>query len=178
MSQTENPETRAKSSAPKEKPEPLCHIHDQVFNLVVDYIREYVCVNDEELTEFEGKHYCLFHLPTKDKDIEKFKEKFNERLKAVEDKIAEIEKLPEEEQEKAKANISYDFRYVWFPSVVILAKKQFKVAANFSYATFTAEAYFSSQYLRLKLISKEQHLVLVIIVREHLSLRLISKRQI
>ena len=77
-----------------------------------------MCVNDEELTEFEGKHYCLFHLPTKDKDIEKFKEKFNERLKAVENEIAEIEKLPEEEQADAKSEISYNFRYVWFPSEV------------------------------------------------------------
>ena len=138
------PKTRAKPPAPKEEKK-----HYAIFTIKsivwgVDDIRENVCVNDEDLTEFEGKHYCLFHLPTKDKDIAKFEEKFRERLKVVEDKIAEIEKLPEEEQAKAKSRISYDFRYVWFPSNVNFTKYKFSAAADFSSATFTAAADFNS----------------------------------
>ena len=144
MPQNDNPETRAKSSASKEKTKHLCHIHDKVGSWEVDDIRENVCVNDEKLKEFEGKHYCLFHLPSKDKDIAKFEEKFRARLKAVEDKIAEIEKLPEDEQAEAKSGISYDFRYVWFPSELNFINYKFTADADFSSATFTADAYFSA----------------------------------
>lgn len=127
------------------KTKPQCHIHDTVEDWNVDDFRKSVCVNDSPLTKHnDGNHYCLFHLPTRDKDVGKFEAKFGARLKAVEDKIAAIEELPEDEREKARDGISYDFRYVWFPSEVDLNKYKFMAAASFGSATFTAAAYFHS----------------------------------
>ncbi len=129
----------------KSAEKPNCHIHDKVeYWEDRDEIRENVCVNDEELTEHEGKHYCLFHLPTKKKKIAKFGKIFRARLKAVEDKIAEIEKLPEDEREEAKGKVSYDFRYVWYPLKVNFYKHKFVAFANFNSTTFSADADFSS----------------------------------
>jgi hypothetical protein len=122
-----------------------CHIRDGASDWgSKNSIRENVCVNDEPLTEFKGKYYCLFHMPTKDKDVEKFEKIFKARLKAVEEKISAIEKEPEEERESAKRKISYDFRYVWFPSFVYLARYKFSADAEFLSATFSAEAFFLS----------------------------------
>jgi len=109
MPQTENPKPRtrrAKPPAPNPEPKPQCHIHDKVGNRQVENIRANVCVNDEDFTEYKGKHYCLFHLPTKDKDIQKFENKFRNRLEEVEQNLAKIKKLPEEEQAEAKAKLS------------------------------------------------------------------------
>lgn len=124
--------------------QPKCHIHDKVGNWEIKDIHESVCVNDEPFTKFRGKYYCLFHLPTKDKDDEKFKEKFRARLKAVDEKLAEIEELPEDERELSKLKISYDFRYVWFPSIFNLSLYKFSAVADFSSATFSAVAEFIS----------------------------------
>ena len=135
----------AKEAAPDSKIEaqPKCHIHDKVEDWEVDEIRENVCVNDEPLTKHtDGKHYCLFHLPTKDKDIAKFEEIFRARLDAVKKKVAEIEKLPEEKRAKEKRKLKYDFHYVWFPSDVYLINYKFAAVAYFSSATFAAVACF------------------------------------
>jgi hypothetical protein len=134
---------------------PQCHIHDEVKNRQVEEIRQNVCVNDLLPTEFEGKHYCVFHLPTKNKDIVKFEQIFRDRLEAVEQEAAENEKLSEDKQAEAKSKLRYDFRYVWFPSTVhfynykFVADVYFNLAtfsavANFSKATFSAHAYFKS----------------------------------
>ncbi|MFN0139623.1 MAG: pentapeptide repeat-containing protein [Pyrinomonadaceae bacterium] len=133
-----------KKTAGQPEAKTLCHIHDDVGGFEVDDIREKVCVNDEPLSEFEGKQYCLFHLPTVDKDVEKFEEIFKARLEAVESKSAEIDKLPEGEQADAKEGFSYYFRYVWFPSKVELNKYNFSAEADFKSATFSAEADFIS----------------------------------
>ncbi|CAN5777441.1 hypothetical protein BH24ACI1_BH24ACI1_26950 [soil metagenome] len=133
---------------------PQCHIHDEVKNRQVEEIRQNVCVNDLLPTEFEGKHYCVFHLPTKNKDIVKFEQIFRDRLEAVEQEAAENEKLSEDKQAEAKSKLRYDFRYVWFPSTVhfynykFVADVYFNLAtfsavANFSKATFSGAAYFS-----------------------------------
>ena len=126
----------------KEQFNNLCHIHNKVRDYEVDRIRERVCVNDLPLKEFKGKHYCLFHLPTKDKDVQKFEETFKARLKAVEDKIEEIEKLSEGMQIAAKNKLRYDFRYVWFPSLVDLRDYRFRALTSFSSATFSAKVDF------------------------------------
>jgi hypothetical protein len=127
------------------KTKPQCHIHDKVEDQDVDDIRANVCVNDETLTNtLNGKYYCLFHWPTEDKDVVKFEQIFRARLDAVEKRITQIEKLSKEEQQETKRKLSYDFRYVWFPSDVELFDYRFAVAANFSWATFSATAYFSS----------------------------------
>ncbi len=121
-----------------------CWIHDDVGDAVgSEELREKVCINDEPLTKHtDGNYYCLFHKPTKEKDIVKFEAKVQTRLKAVDNEFAIIEKLlPKKEQEKAKIKLSYDFQYVWFPSDVNFGENKFGVKANFSCATFSAKAY-------------------------------------
>ena len=70
--------------------QPQCHIHDKVGNWEVGDIRKNVCVNDESLIEYDGKYYCLFHLPTKEKDVDRFTEIFQIRLNSVKEKISKI----------------------------------------------------------------------------------------
>lgn len=124
---------------------PQCHIHDQVQDGWVDLIHENVCVKETDypLTEHnDGEHYCLFHLPTKEKDIAEFEKIFQSRLSLVKEKVAGIEELPEEEHEKTKSEFSYDFRYVWFPSEVDLTNYEFQFGADFTSATFASYASF------------------------------------
>jgi hypothetical protein len=124
---------------------PQCDIHDEVESWEIEGIRQNVCVNDLPPTEHaDGKHYCLFHLPSRDKDSEKFEEIFRARLDSVNQKAAGTEKLPEDKREAAKDRVSYDFRYVWFPSAVSLSGYDFQVTANFRSATFSSFADFIS----------------------------------
>ncbi len=147
-----NPETPKKRTNTAQKNRPLqaeikeipqCRIHDKVEVWEVDDIRANVCCNDEPPTEHtDGKHYCLFHLPTKEK-AEKFAVKFKERLEKIEKELKRVENLPEEEREAERWKIRYDFRYVWFPSWVSFSRYKFSAVAYFSSATFSADAYFS-----------------------------------
>ena len=127
---------------------PQCHVHDKVGFWEAENIRQNVCVNDLPLNEHtDGKPYCLFHLPTQDKDIDKFEESFRARLDTVEQKLAAIEELPGEEREESESELSYDFRYVWFPAQVTLVNYKFQVEAKFSSATFSSHAdFFSARF--------------------------------
>src|SRR5438046_1010473 len=105
----------------------ICHIHDTAEN-GGDFteIRKNVCVNDEPLSEFEdGKHYCLFHLPTKDKDVDKFKKIFREQWKALNKKIAKMKNLPKKKQQEEKPKINNLFRKFWFPTKIELGARTF-----------------------------------------------------
>jgi len=124
-----------------------CHIHDEVEDWVVDNIRKRVCIPKLEypLTEFEGKYYCLFHLPTKEKDFDKFDQFFKAKLETIEkENLAETEKLPKYEQKIAEDEVQCDFRYVWFPSAVNFSHYNFLRGADFDSATFTGDADFGS----------------------------------
>ncbi|MCD9188147.1 MAG: pentapeptide repeat-containing protein [Pyrinomonadaceae bacterium] len=152
------PTTPEESTATQPPQEKFCHIHDKVGDWEVDGIRENVCVSaneaneyglKEHLNEFEGKHYCLFHLPTKEKDIAKFEEIFQARLEKTDKQCAEIEAVfpngeDKQNEAKSKRNIKYDFRYVWFPSEVKFYNRKFSASADFRSATFSADANFSS----------------------------------
>jgi len=132
--------------ADKIEEQPQCHIHDKVEDDQVENIRENVCVKEFDyplIKHTDGKQYCLFHLPTKEKDIEKFEKFFKTRLNSVKEGIAKIKELPKEECEEAKRLLSYDFRYVWFPSVNLMLY-EFQVTANFGSATFSSIAFFMS----------------------------------
>jgi hypothetical protein len=145
MPETENPKTRKprqKTTAKKTEETPLCHIHDKVIYQDIFYIRQDVCFNDEPLTEFEGKYYCLFHLPDKQKDSIKFGEIISERVKSIEAKIIAAEELPEDKRNNELKKISYDFRFVWFPDVMFFNMYHFKVGVFFNSATFSADTYF------------------------------------
>ncbi|HEV7645388.1 MAG TPA: pentapeptide repeat-containing protein [Pyrinomonadaceae bacterium] len=136
-----------KSSYISKSEKPQCHIHDKALNRDLDDIHQNVCVSEIEfpLAEYtDGKHYCLFHLPTKDKDPDLFGKTFKKRFHLVEEKIVEVENLSEEKRTDAKNNINYDFRYVWFPSNIELKGYRFGVEADFSSTTFSALALFDS----------------------------------
>lgn len=124
---------------------PQCHIHEEVGSWK-SKIREKICVREDEhpLTKHvDGKYYCLFHLPNKDKNKNReFEKIFQARLNAVEAEIAEKKKLPKEEWKAAKKEISYDFRFVWFPSTINLAQYEFDAATYFRLATFAADVNF------------------------------------
>ena len=146
MPETENPKTRKqrqKTTAKKTVKTPLCQIHDKLNYWDDDDIRANVCYDEEPLTEFNGKYYCLFHLPNKEKNVNgKFDEKFSERLKAIEAEITRAEELPEEKSKQKLREISYDFRFVWFPSDISFKNYHFKVRTDFSSATFSDMVYF------------------------------------
>lgn len=111
-----------------------CYIHDNAKDK--SFIHEHVCVKsgDYSLTKFEdGNYYCLFHLPTRDKDVSKFEEIFKSRILEVDNKIEENKKLGKSNR---KEGTSYKFQYVWFPSEVNLHGKEFKADVFFRYATF------------------------------------------
>jgi len=117
-----------------------CHIHDKVDSLEADDIREKVCVAHYGLIKHsDNNHYCLFHLPAKEKDPEEFERILQEKLKAVEEKF---ESLTTEEIEEDNHGITLDFRYVWFPSKAIFYSYHFKVFTDFSKATFSDVASF------------------------------------
>lgn len=137
------PET-PKTTTQKPQPKPLCHIHDKVNEaLEGDTIRRDVCVNDEDFIKHtNGNYYCLFHLPSKEKNIEKFKKVFEYRIKEVESKIDEIEKLPEDDRDQAKQSVYHDFRYVWFPTSIDLSGKRIRVLAVFDASVFSSDCSF------------------------------------
>ncbi len=121
---------------------PLCHVHDKVEEWEVSQIRTSVCLNEEPLIEFEGRHYCLFHLPTYYKDFLKFDECLDGRFEEIELKVAEAEKQPN--SKKLKNNLYYDFRYVWFATELDLENHTFLTHVDFSSAKFCGGANFRS----------------------------------
>lgn len=100
----------------------LCHIHDKAKAHVIDVIRENVCVPNSEyqLTLFDGQYYCLFHLPTKDKDVKMFDQIFHKRIEHINKEISRLEtQNVEQTLDKNLSNeLQHDFRYVWFPVYV------------------------------------------------------------
>jgi uncharacterized protein YjbI with pentapeptide repeats len=127
----------------------LCHVHDKCGDYVYSNERKvyryHICRNLETTIHIDGKYYCLLHLPTKDKDADKFQQIIDECFDEVAEGIAKIEaELPEDDWEEAKAKLDYDFRYVWFPKDISFPNKTFSGWADFSWATFNAEADFSS----------------------------------
>lgn len=123
----------------------LCHVIDRIRDARVDDIRRTVCVNDETLIKHsDGNHYCIFHLPTKEKSKSDFDKHLKLRLMKIARENIEIEKSGLSEEEKIRRKIVYDFRYVWFPSKLDLTNYKFLAKADFSSATFSEMADFSS----------------------------------
>lgn len=134
-------------SVSKTEEKPQCYIHDEVGNVEAVEIREKVCVSEVDYPRkkhSDGNYYCLFHHPTKEKNISKFEEIFERRLQAVWKQVSGIEKLPIDQQNQTRRDIPHDFRYVWFPSWVNLSELIFESNVNFSYATFSGQTDFWS----------------------------------
>ncbi len=127
---------------PKEEVKHLCHVHDKCGDR--QSIHKSVCRELKTTEHTDGKHYCLLHLPTKDKDANKVQLIIDERFDEVAERIKKIEaELPEDDWEEAKAKLDYDFRYVWFPEDISFHDKTFSGSADFSSAIFSGYAYFS-----------------------------------
>jgi uncharacterized protein YjbI with pentapeptide repeats len=71
--------------------------------------------------ELDGKHYCVLHFPSGDKDLAAFDEAIKEK----------------------RQNKNFDFGGVYFPEDVSFSGATFKEGANFSDATFEGKAIFS-----------------------------------
>ena len=119
-----------------------CHIRDDVNPNEIDSIRENIC-SGLPTTKHEAHRYCVFHLPTRDKSAD-FASAFERKLKSVEAALLEIEAhgLPADETVRAKEKISYDFRYLYFPSVVELGRYVFLAKTYFTRAIFTERVEF------------------------------------
>jgi hypothetical protein len=127
----------------------ICHVHDNCDKNDRQSIHDYVCRNLETTVHTDGKHYCLLHLPTIEKDIDKFNEEFQKRLHEHDDAISKIEdEFPDDRDKqntaKSEQGIDYNFRYVWFPNVVDLYEHNFKADAYFIWARFSGDTSFSS----------------------------------
>jgi hypothetical protein len=127
----------------------ICHVHDNCDKNDRQSIHDYVCRNLETTVYTDGKHYCLLHLPTIEKDIDKFNEEFQKRLHEHDDAISKIEdEFPDDRDKqntaKSEQGIDYNFRYVWFPNVVDLYEHNFKADAYFIWASFSGDTSFSS----------------------------------
>lgn len=79
-----------------------CHIRDNVNPAEIESIHENIC-SGLPLTKHTTHHYCVFHLPTKDKSAE-FASAFECKLKSVKAALLEIEaqRLSANEIVKAK----------------------------------------------------------------------------
>ena len=132
-----------------------CYIHDEIEAKDSNKIRKNVCFNEAPLIKHtDNEQYCIFHLPSKDKDKKTFEgtsgnekgvnftDALNYRLNFFEIKLDEIEKLTGYEQEEIKKDFYYDFRYVWFPSKLPLRRHRFRANVDFESATFSSVADF------------------------------------
>lgn len=120
----------------------LCRVHERLFDIRLHDIRQNVCVDDESLTAHtDGWSYCIFHLPDKEKDIRKFEEKFQTKLRRIEYAVAENEKLSKD-QRNVNRGVLYDFRYIRFPTKIDFKDYQFRAAVDFSFAAFSSTTHF------------------------------------
>jgi hypothetical protein len=127
------------------KKEHLCYVHDKCDDYNRKSIHKSVCRDLETTEHTNGKHYCLLHLPTKEKDADKFQQIIDERFDGVAKGIVKIEaELPEADWKEAKAKLRYDCRFVWFHQDIIFHEKTFGGCVNFSFANFNGLASFSS----------------------------------
>src|SRR5687768_12203950 len=91
-----------------------CYISEKIDDLDKEYIRLKVCQNLPVQYEHEGKHYCLLHYPNFEK-AEAFDNEFQKRLD----------------------DEDYNFRGIYFPTILSLFNKKFEKHIDFISATFT-----------------------------------------
>ena len=120
-----------------------CHIRDNVNPAEINSINESIC-SGFPLSAYGKHYYCVFHLPTKDKSLD-FTSAFDCKVKSIDASLLEIEThcLSADEVVKAKEEMAYDFRYVYFPAPVYLSKHVFYARAQFTQAIFTESVDFT-----------------------------------
>ncbi len=119
-----------------------CFVNEEVNENQKADIRKKVCRDLDIVGKHEGNEYCILHFPSKNKDGKQFEQIINERVKEVNTKAVEIEKF-QNKQEHQFSELSYDFRFVWFPNRVDFKNQEFKVSTDFSNAVFTDHTLFS-----------------------------------
>ncbi len=115
-----------------------CHINTYLTEVEKDSIRQNVCRNLSVACENNGDFYCILHCPRINKDIEKFKEIFDERIK----------------------NKESDYRSVFFPNTIEFNHFTFDFPLNFQYAVFAGRVFLhkmalSNAYFRYALFNSE-----------------------
>lgn len=159
-SQQTNPTKTAKPKNPTsatevQPPEELkCHIHEKASNEEIFFLNVNVCITEEEvknfglssrLTEYNRGYYCLFHLPTNEKDTEKFDAIFKRRYINYE-LLAEELAIFGEQALRIQNRKSQDFSYFWFPSKQEFNIKNYPSIVSFNGATFGSDVQFKDGF--------------------------------
>jgi Pentapeptide repeats (9 copies) len=140
-------------SQKSEQNEYPCHISDDIhaknrYLNDVDDVRAKVCFDLSRIKHTDGKHYCILHLPSKDKNESLFNSVLQARLGIVENEFINIESnLSEFQKSEAKSKLKYDFRYVWFSKEANFSKHIFVANLDFSDAVFNNGAFFNNSVL-------------------------------
>jgi uncharacterized protein YjbI with pentapeptide repeats len=129
--------------APRDPHDPQCHVSQGASPAQLQEIRRNVCCHlPLEKHDFFEEYYCLFHLPTQDKNIRLFEKLFREKVEAINKKIAQSKAGSKSERIEKSVPGWYDFRYIWFPSAVNFFHLIFDVLVDFSFAHFAEDADF------------------------------------
>jgi len=99
-----------------------CRVKESLQYEIRSNIRHQVCKHLPVETEYEGRSYCILHLPNKEKDKDKFRQVILNRLEVK----------------------NYDFSGVWFPYKADFSNKLFSKYVDFSHSTFTENADFNT----------------------------------
>lgn len=126
-----------------------CYIHvkahdENSFPYERDTIRKNIC-NGLQLIEYkDGNRYCIFHLPTKEKNHDEFTSLCFAKIESLDRNLIQIENnFHESQKAKAKSRLILDFRFVWFPKDIYFLDKIFKIKVDFSNAYFSSDVAFN-----------------------------------
>lgn len=139
------PKTSQKNKEPAKNP---CHISDGYGGILLwhdkDDLRRHLCRNLPTSKHSDGNYYCLLHKPDKNKNIEEFQRIIDERIDEINEEFNKLEMLSETESQQAKESIKYKFPWVWFPTGIDFANKNFVGDVDFREAKFGNNASFNS----------------------------------
>lgn len=104
----------------------------------LEYLGNAICLNKiPHIEHSDGNHYCLFHLPTFEKDGEQFSTSFRERCDNIGYEPDNFLRSNNYNINSPRANIlRFDFRHYWFPEAVDFTSKMFQGDIDFSSAVF------------------------------------------
>ncbi len=113
--------------------------------LAADFLLKTRCCNDLDLIKHtDSNHYCLFHLPSFDKNTEQFETAFRIKIAELEKEISAIPYFAETEQKLLLIKYAYDFRHIWFPTELNFKDYSFKTTVNFQSAKFLESVNFEN----------------------------------
>lgn len=144
MSQDNKPKSKLNTSDEGAQ----CYIHSNVPPHWVESIHENICSNSPTpLLHLDGHYYCLFHSPDEEKNGSVFYERLEILFELGDKKLADAKRLPCKEQEEELEYVFYDFRFVWFPSDLVIRSRDFEIGLDFSFATINKNTDLSWSYM-------------------------------